>query len=132
MARTTGNSESAVFSKSYSISGTAVHAAVVGQANPFGADVDIVATQLRITTASTGASTLDIGIGATATTNNDGQIDGASGAAAITLSSVKNAGTNGGSGQTWTTGTFLTVKEASGDATGLVGILTVFYIYPSL
>ena len=45
-------------------------------ANPEGQTFIVTHATLRITTQSTGASTLDIGIAADATTSNDGIIDG--------------------------------------------------------
>lgn len=93
-------------------------------ANPFGYDVIITNAVLDITTQSTGASTLDIGVAAT-DTSNDSLLDGVSGAAAGRFNNVNNAGTNGKSGVLWTSSTYLTVAEASGDVTALVGTLYV-------
>lgn len=96
-------------------------------ANPFGYDVIITDAVLRITTQSSGASTLDIGVGANATTSNDGLFDGLSGAAAGLFSNAlaANAGTNGRPAQLWTSSTFLNVAEASGNVDALVGVLYV-------
>ncbi len=44
--------------------------------NPFGEDVIITFAALNITTASTGASTIDVGVGSSATTAYDTLIDG--------------------------------------------------------
>lgn len=96
-----------------------------GIANPFGVAVVITKAVLRITTASTGASTLDIGIGASITTADDTLMDGLSGATAGLFDNVTNKGTNGLPQQLWAADTFLTVKEASGDVAGLVGTLFV-------
>jgi hypothetical protein len=94
-------------------------------ANPFGVSVIITRAILRITTQSTGASTLDIGVGANATTSNDGLIDGLSGATAGLYDNTlaANAGTNGRPSQLWTSTTFLNVAEASGNVDALVGTL---------
>lgn len=92
-------------------------------ANPFGYDVVITQLVYRITTQSSGASTVDIGVGANATTSNDGLIDGLSSATAGTFSAAVNAGTNGRGGQVWTSSTFLNVAEASGDVNALVGVV---------
>lgn len=89
-------------------------------ANPFGADVLITGLYVRITTQSTGASTLDIGIGANATTSNDGLIDGLSGAAAGLFTNFEDAGTNGEVSMVWGSSQFLNVAEASGDVDALV------------
>jgi hypothetical protein len=96
-------------------------------ANPFGYDVIITNAVLRITTQSGAASTLDIGVGANATTSNDGLFDGLSGAAAGLFSNAlaANLGTNGRPAQLWTSSTFLNVAEASGNVDALVGLLQV-------
>ena len=94
-------------------------------ANPFGYNVIIVNTHLVIATQSTGASTVDIGIGADATTSNDGLIDGLSGATAGDFSGAVNGGTNGKNGKSWSTTTFLNVAEASGDVDALAATLWV-------
>lgn len=96
-------------------------------ANPFGYTVTITNAVLRITTQSSGACTLDIGVGANATTSNDGLFDGLSGAAAGVFSNAlaANLGTNGKPAQDWTASTFLNVAEASGNVDALVAVLIV-------
>lgn len=91
--------------------------------NPFGQSVLVLSTVLEITTQSTGASTLDIGVAANNSTSNDFQFDGLSGATAGVYSSNKNKGTNGGAAQRWAATGFLNVAEASGDVNGLVATL---------
>jgi hypothetical protein len=95
------------------------------KANPFGYDVLITGAFLRITTQSTGASTLDIGVAANASTSNDGLIDGLSAAAAGLFTNAEDAGTNGEVSQVWGSSQFLNVAEASGDVDGLVAVLYV-------
>lgn len=82
---------------------------------------------LNITTQSTGASTIDCGIAANATTLSDILIDGASGAAITVLDSIKNAGTNGVADGVTTSSTAVTCSEASGDVTGLAGFAYIYY-----
>lgn len=129
MARSAGNNESPVYT--YVINVTAGDGAGVTEsnANPFGADVMIVSALLDITTASTGACTLDIGVGADATTSNDQLFDGLSAATTGQYGTGVSGGTNGKGGQKWTSSTFLNIAEASGDITGLVGKLYVQYCY---
>lgn len=96
--------------------------------NPWGVDVWVFPTSFfEITTESTGASTVDIGTNASATTKGDNVIDGASGAAAINLTGSKNAGTNGGGVIKWAAGTYLNIAEASGAVEGLVGVMHVIW-----
>lgn len=97
-------------------------------ANPLGASLMILGAFLQITTQSSGASTLDIGVGANATTSNDGLIDGLSAAAAGLFTNAEDAGTNGEVSQLWTSSTFLNVAEASGDVNGLVATLRVLCV----
>jgi len=92
-------------------------------ANPYGVSVMITNVVLDITTQSTGACTLDIGVAADATTSSDLLIDGLSAATAGVFSGAVNGGTNGRNAQKWTSSTFLNVAEATGDITGLVGVL---------
>ncbi len=127
MARQSGNNESTVYVYKIAVSG--LHSAMVATANPFGTDVLVHYTVIDITTGSTGASTFDIGVAADATTNNDGQIDGLSGATAGTFGGIVSKGTNGGTPQKWTTTKYLNIKEASGDATAMVANIYVYYSY---
>lgn len=128
MPRIAGSNESVVNTYKVAITGAAGSTGVFSStANPFGASVLVHHTVLRITTQSGAASTLDIGIGADATTSNDTQIDGLSGATAGIFNSVNNKGTNGGACQLWTTSTYLNVAEASGNVDGLVATLIVHY-----
>jgi hypothetical protein len=112
----------------FTIAGTSSSANVFAYlGNPFGIDVVVKRLIVRITTQSTGASTLDIGIGATSSTANDGLIDGASAATAGLLDNAlaANAGTNGKPSQVWTADAYLTIKEASGDVDGLAATIFV-------
>lgn len=118
-----------VMSVSLTIAGAAGSTGVFASAaNPFGYDVMILGAYLQITTQSTGASTLDIGIGANATTSNDGLIDGLSAAAAGLFTNFEDAGTNGEVSMLWDSTKFLNVAEASGDVTALVATLRVLCV----
>lgn len=93
-------------------------------ANPAGATLMIHSLMVRVTTQSTNANTVDIGVAADAVTSSDTLIDGAStqGTAPFVLDDQKNAGTNGSGPQLWTSSQFVTVN-ANTDATGLVAIV---------
>lgn len=99
-------------------------------ANPFGATVQIVSAVLVISTQSSGASTLDIGVGANATTANDGLFDGLSGATAGTFNNTNNAGTNGKVAKAWGATEYITVKEDTGNVDALVATLWVQVLVP--
>lgn len=103
--------------------------AVLSLLNPEGVDLIITALTLDVTTAATGACTLDAGVGSGATTKYDNIIDGVDvNAAAICADNVKNAGTNGTSHIRWESDNYLTVSTATGAVAGLVGNAYVSYI----
>jgi hypothetical protein len=93
--------------------------------NPTGEAVIITKCIVNLTTASTGASTIDVGIGASASTLYDNLIDGLSGA---TAGAYADLGTNGKRAKLWPAAEYLTASEASGDTTGLVGELIVQWV----
>jgi hypothetical protein len=99
----------------------------VSTLNPFGVDILIHSAILRITTQSTGAATVDIGVAADATTSNDGLIDGLSVAAAGVFNTAQNGGTNGKNGAVWGAAQYLNVAEASGNVADLVAALHLEY-----
>jgi hypothetical protein len=95
---------------------------VFAWANPAGAAILVHSVHLDVTTFTTGACTIDVGVAANATTLNDTLIDGASLAtAAKTLNSATNAGTNGSMSRKVTSTQFVTGSVASGASAGLVG-----------
>ena len=112
------------------LSGAAIHAGTV-TAKAFAASAMVLRVIADITTASTGACTLDIGYTATtATTSSDTFLDGISAASIAVFDSMNAAldtGTNA-KAQKAASGKWITVTEASGDATGLVGTLYIEYI----
>lgn len=101
---------------------------VLAWANPEGQSILVLGLFLDITTASSGACTLDIGVAADAVTSNDSLIDGASAAAAGVLNSASNAGTNGRMSRKVTSSQYVTFSVASGDANGLVADAYIEYI----
>lgn len=117
---TTGSYDGGFFNVALADTGAAAGdlAAVL---NPEGVDLIVTYAALNITTGSTGASTIDMGIAANATTSSDTLIDGRSGATAGVFDNIEHAGTNGGTGVVWGASQYLTASEASGDTTGLVG-----------
>jgi len=83
---------------------------------------------LDVTTKSTGAATLDIGVAANATTLNDTLIDGLSVATAGTYDNIENQGTNGVSSKKIAAGEYVTASMASGDPAGMVATVYVEYV----
>lgn len=94
---------------------------VLSWANPAGASIIVHHIILDITTQSTGASTIDVGVAANGTTSSDTLIDGVSGAAAGVFNSATHAGSNGGMARKVTSTQFVTASQASGAVAGLVG-----------
>ena len=105
-----------------SVSTSTTSGVIASLANPFGFDVMVMARSFRVTTPSSGACTVDVGIAANATTSNDGLIDGPSVASAAVITAP---GTNGNTSVRWASNQFLNVAVASGDANGLVGTVYV-------
>jgi hypothetical protein len=102
--------------------------AVASVKNPEGADLLITRVVLRTTAFSTGAADLNIGIGATATTEDDTLIDGiAVGTAVKIADNIKEKGTNGLERKLWPAAHFLTVTGSATTA-GLAGKVYVEYI----
>lgn len=105
--------------------------AVQSWANPESGAILVERAVADITTASTGASTLNVGITAvSATTASDTLLDGISGTPAAVFDSVNDTdnGTNGvAKVQKLAEGGWVTVSEASGAAEGLVGTLYIYY-----
>lgn len=112
------------------ITGAALHAGVLNWQNPESSAILILRVIFDVTTDSTGASTTDIGTTATsATTQSDNLIDGVdSGTAPIVADNLINGGTNGKASQKLAAGKWVTFKEASGDATGLVANAYIEYV----
>lgn len=95
-------------------------------ANPEGADIVVTRLLLSITTASSGAATVDAGIAANGTTSSDTLIDGKSVATAGVFDNISDAGTNGKSRQKWASDQYLTIT-ASATLAGLVGEAIIEY-----
>lgn len=95
--------------------------------NPWGVAVVVTRAILYISTASSGASTLDIGPAANATTASDTLIDGLSGAGTGVFDSsiAAHGGTNGLPSGLLAADGAITVKEASGNVDGLVATLVI-------
>jgi len=97
--------------------------------NPFGRDVWVFPESFfEMTVVSTGASTVDIGVGSSATTSYDNIIDGVS--LASTLRNVNgnaDGGTAGGRPVKWLEGEYLNIAEKSGAVEGAKGRMHVVW-----
>lgn len=112
------------------LAGTGVAAGdLFNWANPSAGAIIVTDLIVNRTTKSTGASTSDFGVAATAATSSDTLIDGLNTGAteANGENNHQNGGTNGKDANYMAAGTFITGSEASGDTTGLVGTVQVFF-----
>jgi hypothetical protein len=90
--------------------------------NPASAAIIVHSVILDVTTNTTGACTIDVGVAANATTLSDTLLDGQSLAtAAKVLNSATNPGTNGAMARRATSTQYVTGSVASGASAGLVG-----------
>ncbi len=102
---------------------------VLSLANPEGADVIVTRLVLDVTTAATGACTVDAGIAAGATTSSDNLVDGLDVHSATgVFDNIEDKGTNGKTRQKWESDQYLTISMATGAAAGLAGYAYVEYI----
>ena len=116
---------------SYKAALTAVTTTAVGGAlkvvNPEGVDLIITRLILDVTTASSGAATVDAGVDDGGDVNSDTLIDGRSAATAGVFDDTEDGGTNGKGAVRWPTGHFLVIT-ASATLAGLVGSAHVQYV----
>ena len=102
---------------------------VISVANPEGVEILITEVLLIVSTKSTGACTLDIGVAANGTTLSDTIIDGVDvGTAAGRFDNINDKGGNGGRDRALASTEFITASKASGAAAGLAGQLVVNYV----
>lgn len=98
---------------------------VIALQNTFGVDLIITEMYLDVTTKSTAAATLDIGVDDGGDVSNDTLFDGVDVATAAGLfNTSKNAGTDGKHAVVWKKDEFV-VASASATVAGLVGKYTI-------
>ena len=83
---------------------------------------------LDVTTKSTGACTLDVGVAANGTTSSATLIDGVDVAAAGLFDNITDKGTDGKSRQRCSTTQYVTASKASGATAGLAGNAYIEYV----
>lgn len=102
---------------------------VLSWQNPEAGAIIVERVVLDVTTPSTGACTVDVGVTATSgTTLSDNLLDGQSVATAAVLDNIENQGTNGKSSGRLASGKWVTASVASGASAGLVGSAYIHYI----
>lgn len=96
--------------------------------NPESVSIVVRRVEIDVTTASTGACSVDVGVTATSsTTNSDNLIDGLSVAATGVSDNLGNPGTNGKTRQKLASGKWVTASMATGATSGLVGYAYLEY-----
>lgn len=102
---------------------------VFSWANPESGTILIEHVVLNVTTKTTAACTIDVGVTATsAVTSSDTLIDGKDINASVgTFTNIESAGTNGKFAQRLAAGKWVTGSVASGASAGLVGTYEIYY-----
>jgi hypothetical protein len=112
------------------LTGAAIAAGTAAWQNSHAQSILILGHVLDITTASSGASTIDAGLTAvSATTVSDSLLDGVSGASIAVFDSrdpTLDSGANA-KAQKLAAGKWITWNDVTGDATGLVGVAYIYY-----
>jgi hypothetical protein len=103
---------------------------VFAWANPQAGTIEVTRVDIYITTKSTGACTIDVGVTAvSAATKDDTLLDGIDvGTATGILTLVDQAGANGKNRQLLATGKWVTASMDSGAAAGLIGSAYIHYV----
>ena len=98
--------------------------------NTYGSDLIIDRAIIHITTASTGVSTLDIGVASDGVTSANNLLDGINGQTLGATDNIKNMddGSSGRSVMLWRSGEFINASRASGATAGIVGFFAVHAI----
>lgn len=118
------------FVKVVTLAGATIHAGVVALMT-LDADILITRVILDVTTKSTGASTVDIGYTAvSAVTASDTFLDGIDTGTGIGTYDSMDASLDSGANakaQKGVSGKWITIKEASGDTSAMVGKVYIYY-----
>lgn len=93
--------------------------------NPLGEDLIVTYCAVNVTTIATGAATIDVGCGSSASTSYDNLLDAQD---VHVAGAYADLGTNGKRAKLWAAAEYLTASEASGDVAGLVGELIVKFV----
>ncbi len=103
-------------------------AGVFSWQNETGLDVFVTRVVIEVTTATSGACTVDVGQAATAV-SSDNLLDGLNANATGESDNAQNGGTNGDKvGKKVATGEFVTASMKTSAAAGLVGSYYVFFV----
>lgn len=96
--------------------------------NTYGTDLLVLRIVIFVTTASTGACTIDVGEGNSASTSYDNIIDGLDVASTGASDNLGDPGTNGNTVRAWRSGEYVNASMATGATAGLVGTYAIHCI----
>lgn len=126
----TGNTQAPanefIFAGSLTAATTAAVGGVLKLQNTTGVDLMVTHMVVRITTKSTAAATIDIGVDDGGDVSNDSIIDGMNAETVKSHSSLVGGGTNGGVA-VWKKGEYI-VATASATTAGMVGTYKIFAV----
>lgn len=118
-----------------SLNGTNMHGAtsgIVAWKNEEGSAIILIDAVLDVTTIATGAATVDVGTTATsAATTSDNIFDGIDANGAISTNIMRDASLDSAANigaKRLASGKWITVDEKTGDTTGMVAKLYIFYV----
>ena len=94
--------------------------------NTYGTNLVVLRVVIQVTTGTSGACTIDVGIEANATTSADDLIDGLNVAVAGVFDNISDEGTDGGSISKWSSGAFVNASMKTGGAAGIVGQYAIY------
>ena len=99
---------------------------MIAEENTYGTDLVILRVVLQVTTGTSGACTLDIGVAADGTTTADTLIDGLDVGDAGVFDNIADKGSSGTSRLKWGSGTFVNASKKTGAAAGIVGQYAIY------
>jgi hypothetical protein len=103
-------------------------AGIFSEENTYGTDLLVLRIVIFVSTASTGACTIDVGEGNSASTSYDNIIDGLDVSSTGASDNLGDPGSNGHTVRAWRSGEYLNASMATGATAGLVGTYAIHCI----
>jgi len=103
-------------------------AGIFSEENTYGTDLLVLRIVIFVTTASTGACTIDVGEGSSASSSYDNIIDGLDVSSTGASDNLGDPGSNGHSVRAWRSGEYVNASMATGATAGLVGTYAIHAI----
>ena len=103
-------------------------AGIFSEENTYGTNLLVLRIVIFVTTASTGACTIDVGEGNSASTSYDNIIDGLDVNSTGASDNLGDPGTNGHTVRVWRSGEYVNASMATGATAGLVGTYAIHCI----